>query len=101
MLRRPGHDWPVIIGANRDEMLDRPAQAPARHWPDRPEVIAGRDMLAGGTWLGLSDFGVAAGILNRVGSLGPAPGQRSRGELVLEALDHADAPAAAKALAGI
>jgi hypothetical protein len=98
ILRRPDHVWPVIIGANRDEMIGRPAAAPARHWPDRPEVVAGLDRLAGGSWLGVNDWGVAAAILNRHGSLGPAPGQRSRGELVLEALDHPDAVAAAEAL---
>ena len=101
LLRRPAADWPVIVGANRDEMIARPWRAPARHWPDRPEVVAGLDELAGGSWLGLNDHGVVAGILNRIGSLGPAPGQRSRGELVLEALDHADAVDAAKALAAI
>ena len=98
ILRRPEHDWPVIIGANRDEMIDRPADPPGRHWPDRAEVVAGRDRLAGGSWLGLNDWGVAAAVLNRHGSLGPAAGLRSRGELVLEALDHADAVAAARAL---
>src|SRR5881275_177014 len=98
ILRRPEHEWPVVIGANRDEMIDRPAAAPARHWPDRPEVVAGLDKLAGGSWLGLNDWGVAAAILNRHGSLGPAAGRRSRGELVLEALDHADAVDAAAAL---
>ena len=98
ILRRPGDDWPLLLAANRDEMIDRPWLPPARHWPDRPEVVAGRDELAGGSWLGLNDFGVVAGILNRHGTLGPAPGQRSRGELVLEALDHADAQAAAEAL---
>ena len=98
ILRRPEHAWPVIIGANRDEMIGRPAAPPARHWPDRPEVVAGLDRLAGGSWLGLNDWGVAAAVLNRHGSLGPAPGQRSRGELVLEALDHPDAVAAAEAL---
>jgi hypothetical protein len=98
LLRRPGHEWPVVIGANRDEMIDRPALPPGRHWPDRPEVTAGKDLLAGGSWLGLNDWGVAAAVLNRHGSLGPVPGQRSRGELVLEALDHADAVAAAAAL---
>ena len=98
MMRRPGHDWPVVIGANRDEMIDRPALPPGRHWPDRPEVTAGKDLLAGGSWLGLNDWGVVAAVLNRHGSLGPVPGQRSRGELVLEALDHADAVAAADAL---
>jgi hypothetical protein len=98
ILRRPDHPWPVVIGANRDEMIGRPAEPPARHWPDRPEIIAGRDLLAGGSWLGVNDWGVAAAILNRHGSLGPAPDQRSRGELVLEALDHPDAVAAAEAL---
>lgn len=101
ILFRPGHEWPVIVGANCDEMIDRPWRPPARHWPDRPEVVAGLDELAGGSWLGINDFGLVAGVLNRHGSLGPAPGQRSRGELVLETLDHADAPAAAEALAAI
>jgi uncharacterized protein with NRDE domain len=98
ILRRPDHIWPVVIGANRDEMIGRPAVPPGRHWPDRPEVVAGLDRLAGGSWLGINDWGVAAAVLNRHGSLGPAPGQRSRGELVLEALDHPDAVAAAEAL---
>lgn len=101
LLRRPGHDWPVIVGANRDEMKARPWRQPGRHWPDRPEVVAGLDELAGGSWLGINEHGVVAGILNRHGSLGPAAGQRSRGELVLEALDHADASDAAEALAAI
>jgi uncharacterized protein with NRDE domain len=98
ILRRPEHIWPVVIAANRDEMIGRPALPPARHWPDRPEVVAGRDLLAGGSWLGVNDWGVAAAILNRAGSLGPKRGLRSRGELVLEALDHPDAVAAAEAL---
>ncbi|MFZ3234141.1 MAG: NRDE family protein [Stellaceae bacterium] len=98
ILRRPDERWPVLIGANRDEMIDRPWQMPGRHWPDRPEVVAGLDVLAGGSWLGINDWGVAAAVLNRTGSLGPMPGLRSRGELVLEALDHADAVDAAEAL---
>jgi uncharacterized protein with NRDE domain len=101
MLRRPDHDWPLLLAANRDEMADRPWLPPGRHWPDRPRVRAGQDTLAGGTWLGLNDAGVVAGVLNRPGSLGPAPGMRSRGELPLEALDHADAATAAKALCHI
>src|SRR5947208_78569 len=62
ILRRPEHAWPVIIGANRDEMIDRPAKPPGRHWPDRAEVVAGIDLLAGGTWLGVNDWGVAAAV---------------------------------------
>lgn len=89
----------MLLAGNRDEMRDRPWDAPARHWPDRPEVVAGFDRLAEGSWMGVNDHGVAAAIMNRVGTLGPEPGKRSRGELVLEALDHAEAGEAAKALA--
>ncbi len=101
MLRRPETRWPLIVAANRDELSTRPWQAPARHWPDRPEVVAGKDMTAGGTWLGINDDGLFAAILNRPGTLGPAEGKRSRGELVLEALDHAEAQLAAEALADL
>lgn len=101
ILIRPGHDWPVIIGANRDEMRDRPWDSPGRHWEDRPHVTAGRDKLAGGTWFGINDDRLVAGILNRPNSLGPAPGKRSRGELPLDALDHAEAREAAEALAAL
>ena len=101
VLYRPGHPWPLLFAANRDEMADRPWAPPARHWQDRANVVAGRDELAGGTWLGLNDYGVLAGISNREGSLGPAPDKRSRGELVLEALDHSDAKDAANALADV
>ena len=98
ILRRPGHDWPVILAANRDEMAGRPWKPPGRHWPDRADVTGGIDLESGGSWLARNDHGVVAAVLNRVGSLGPAPDKRSRGELVLDALDHADAGAAAIAL---
>ena len=98
ILRRPEAEWPVVIGANRDEMVSRPARPPGRHWPDRPDIVAGLDELGGGSWLGLNDYGVVAGVLNRSGTLGPETGKRSRGELVLEALDHGEAEEAAQAL---
>ncbi len=101
VLRRPDHDWPILLAANRDEMADRPWRAPARHWPDRANVRAGIDEFAGGTWLGVNDEGVVAGILNRRESLGPDPRLRTRGELVREALDHADAADAVAALADL
>ncbi|MBT5660167.1 MAG: hypothetical protein HOI33_02870 [Rhodospirillaceae bacterium] len=101
LLSRPGHDWPLILGANRDEMAERPWDPPGRHWEDRAGVIAGRDGLAGGSWLGVNEHGLVAGILNRQGTLGPQSGKRSRGELVLEALDHADAHVAADALSAL
>lgn len=101
LLRRPDSSWPLVMAANRDEMAGRPWRPPGRHWDDRPEVVAGLDELAGGSWLGVNEHGMAAAMLNRMGTLGPAPGKRSRGELVLEALDHADADDAAQALADL
>lgn len=90
-----------MTASNRDERIDRSWLSPGRHWPDRPEIVAGKDELAGGTWLGLNDFGMMAAILNRGGSLGPEESKRSRGELTLEALDFADAAEAATALSEI
>ena len=101
ILRRPENDWPLILAANRDERIDRAWHPPARHWDDRENVVAGADAVAGGTWLGLNDSGLVAGVMNREGSLGPVPDKRSRGELVLEALDHADADQAAMHLSQI
>lgn len=101
ILRRPGEAWPLLVAGNRDEMRERPWRAPARHWEDRPEVVAGLDELGGGSWFGVNDHGVVAVVMNRVGTLGPEEGKRSRGELVLEALDHAEAELAAKALGEI
>ncbi|NCC27332.1 MAG: hypothetical protein EOM22_04050 [Gammaproteobacteria bacterium] len=101
ILRRPGHAWPVLIAANRDEMRTRPSRPPGRHWPDRPEMRAGLDLESGGSWLGVNDHGLVAAVMNRQGTLGALPGKRSRGELVLEALDHAEASEAAGALADL
>ncbi len=98
LLRRPEHPWPVVMATNRDERLDRPWLSPGRHWPRQPDVVAGLDELAGGSWLGMNDAGVVAGLLNRVGSLGPFEGMRSRGKLVLQALRHESAEQAAEAL---
>ncbi|EKE74977.1 NRDE family protein [Gallaecimonas xiamenensis] len=99
ILRRPGHPWPVLIGANRDEMQARPWQGPGRYWPQLPKVRAGQDLNAGGTWQGINDQGVQAAVLNRFGSLGPAPGKRSRGELPLLALAEDNAGCAAQVIA--
>lgn len=101
ILRRQGHKWPIIFGANRDEQVDRPWKPPGRHWADRENVVAGIDLLAKGTWMGLNDEGVVACVLNRHNSLGPDPTLRSRGEIVLEALDHGDAADAAEGLASL
>jgi hypothetical protein len=100
LLRRPGHAWPLILAANRDEKLDRAWDPPGPHWPDRPGVVGGRDREAGGTWMAMRG-GVVAAVLNRPGSLGPAPGKRSRGELPLLALEAEGADGAAARIAGL
>ena len=99
LLRRPDHDWPLVLAANRDEMTTRPWLPPARHWQQYPNVVAGADQLAGGSWLGLSDEGVVAIVMNRHGTLGPQAGRHSRGDLVLKALAYSGATEAATALA--
>lgn len=99
VLSRPGHAWPLLLAGNRDESTRRPWRPPGRHWPDRPQVLAGLDLLGGGTWMGVNDAGLVALVMNRHGTLGPAPGKRSRGELVLAALDWATTAAAMDALA--
>jgi Transport and Golgi organisation 2 len=98
LLIRPGHAWPFVMAANRDEMLSRSWDPPAAHWPEHPGIIAGRDRTGGGSWMGVNRYGVVAAVLNRPGSLGPVAGKRSRGELPLEALAHRSAEAAAAAV---
>lgn len=78
-------DLPLVIAANRDEYLARPA-ASARWWAD-PPMIAGRDEQAGGAWFGLGENGRFAVVTNRRVA-GGGDGQRSRGELVPRVLGH-------------
>src|SRR5438270_5185907 len=80
-------------------MLDRPWDPPAAYWPERPGVVAGRDRSGGGTWMGVNRHGVVATVLNRPGSLGPAAGKRSRGELPLMALAASSTEAAGATVA--
>lgn len=101
VLVRPGHPLPLLLAANRDERIERPWDPPAAFWPAHPDTVAGRDRTGGGTWMGLNRHGVVATVLNRPGTLGPAVGKRSRGELPLIALDHPTAAEAAHALAGL
>lgn len=80
-------DYPLIVAANRDEFHGR-ATAPAQWWQDRP-VLAGRDLDAGGTWMGVSRTGRFAAITNYRDPASQQVGLRSRGQLVLDALDPA------------
>jgi uncharacterized protein with NRDE domain len=84
--------YPLAIVANRDELHARPAQ-PARWWPEQPQLLAGRDLQAGGTWLGADRTGRVAAVTNvRDGTPREAP--RSRGALVADFLIRSDSAAA-------
>jgi uncharacterized protein with NRDE domain len=87
-------DAPVLVAANRDELLDRPSEPPAaREWETR--VVAPLDSEAGGTWIGYNEHGVLVAITNRWTDGGPS-GDRSRGLLVRDALRHESAEAAVR-----
>lgn len=84
--------WPLVIAGNRDEFLDRPTLPLARwHAEGAPEIISGRDLRAGGTWMGLTPGGRVAFLTNvREGSSAEMPTPpRSRGALVTRWLGHA------------
>lgn len=98
LLRRPGHAWPLLLAANRDERLDRAWDPPGPYWPG---LTGGRDRTAGGSWMAMGQDGVVAAVLNRPGSLGPEAGKRSRGELPLLAAAAPSAEAGAARIAAL
>jgi uncharacterized protein with NRDE domain len=91
-------DIPLIVGANRDELFDRPAQPMMVLREAGPRVLGGRDELAGGTWLAVNDAGVVAGLTNRPTKERRDPTKRSRGELPIALARHKSAAAAVEAL---
>jgi hypothetical protein len=96
--------WPLVVAANRDERLGRPAEGWGLRETARGVRYAGpRDLQAGGTWIGVSQHGLFAGVTNfhAPGGGFPDPSRRSRGELVALALDHPSAEAARAALASV
>jgi len=88
------------VGANRDEALDRPSKPPSIRRKNGVRILAPTDERAGGTWLGINEHGVFAGLTNRYGSRYD-PERRSRGELVLRALGCASASKAARQIGAL
>jgi len=80
----PGH--PSLLVGVRDELMDRAWEPPGPHWPDLPDLIGGRDLQAGGTWLAVSPGEHRAScVLNARGQLAPTASRQSRGVLPLRA----------------
>ena len=95
-LRREG-PWPVLLGAIRDEFVERAWDPPAAHWPDSfPGLLGGRDQKAGGTWLAVDPDGRAVAALLNAGKREESEDQAprpTRGTLALRILTDAGLPA--------
>ncbi len=74
-------DFPLVVSANRDEFYARPTLW-AHSWPEHPNIYAGKDLQAGGTWLGISKTGRFAAITNVRNHSKNSHNASSRGELV-------------------
>lgn len=85
-------EFPLLLAANRDEFYARPALA-ATWWEDAPHVYAGKDLEAGGTWMGINKQGRFAAITNIRNGEGKKSGAPSRGNIVADFLSNDISPA--------
>ena len=86
-------DYPLIVAGNRDEFYQRPTEKLA-YWKEDPDVLAGRDVIAGGTWLGVTRSGRLAAVTNYRDPAQVNQKAPSRGLLVRDYLTGRDAPEA-------
>lgn len=86
-------DYALVLAANRDEFYARPT-APLGFWRDRPTILAGRDLEAGGTWMGIAAGGRWAAITNYRDPAALRAGAPSRGRLVVDFLTGSRPPRA-------
>jgi len=85
----PLDEYQLVVAANRDEYYDRPSR-PAMFWPENPEILAGKDMSMGGTWLGITKSGRFAAVTNfRETPAHPIP-PLSRGDLTTRFLSGSE-----------
>jgi uncharacterized protein with NRDE domain len=85
--------YPLVVAANRDEFHNRPTAA-VDYWKESPQLLAGRDLQAGGTWLGITRQGRFAAITNYREPQSNEPLlEKSRGHLIRDYLLHTETPA--------
>ena len=78
-------EFPLVLAANRDEFYNRPAEK-AKFWKSNPEIVAGVDLTAGGTWMGITKHGKMAMITNYRDLRNIKQEAPSRGHLVADFL---------------
>lgn len=83
--------YPLLVAANRDEFHARPTRAAAL-WDEHPNLLAGKDLEQGGTWMGITRSGRFAAVTNVRGGIAAVPAPRSRGELPLHFLTGSESP---------
>ena len=83
--------YPFILAGNRDESYKRPTKQ-AHFWDTDPAILAGRDLKAGGTWLGVTKEGRIGALTNYRDFNHPREGEKSRGELIPDFLKSSNSP---------
>src|SRR5699024_3306173 len=83
--------YKLIVVANRDEFYGRPTE-PAHFWEDKPEIVAGRDLEAHGTWLGMTKNKRFAALTNYRDLENEHSDRRSRGKIITNFLTSDDEP---------
>ena len=102
ILFRKKNLWPVIIGSNRDERLDRKSLFPGRNWKKKyPNIVGGKDLEKQGSWIGVNDFGITAIIHNRKLDKKLVEKKNSRGIIILETLKHSSIKKSLKYISSI
>ncbi|HKK45681.1 MAG TPA: NRDE family protein [Balneolaceae bacterium] len=85
-------DYDLVFAANRDENHNRPTR-PAQFWDDHPDLLAGKDLKAGGTWMGITKEGAFSALTNYRDPSIQKENPPSRGHLVLDYLIESRSPA--------
>ena len=89
ILFRKEHNWPLIIGSNRDESFSRKSLIPARHWPKlNSQIVGGYDIKAKGTWGAINEIGILAIIHNKNLKENNNIIKQSRGNIILNILNE-------------